>query len=196
MQQETLLNPKTTSCLIATESDGNLEIHKTYQDGQGRVVREINEGVITDCSYDLTGNRVIEFLVTEKAQDIQDEEGITTYTLYNEEGTTYGSVIDPAWDINRFVITEDSIVEVNFFDDRGNISGSRDPLGNVTEFGYDQENRLSSVTLSDTGANVTTFSYSESSNNSGDYTSTVTMTDALGARRIEVSDASGNTVSR
>ena len=195
MQQETLLNPKTTSCLIATESDGNLEIHKTYQDGQGRVVREINEGVITDCSYDLTGNRVIEFLVTEKAQDIQDEEGITTYTLYNEEGTTYGSVIDPAWDINRFVITEDSIVEVNFFDDRGNISGSRDPLGNVTEFGYDQENRLSSVTLSDTGANVTTFSYSESSNNSGDYTSTVTMTDALGARRIEVSDASGNTVS-
>ena len=184
-----------SNCLITTESDGNLEIHKTYQDGQGRVVREIDDGVITDYSYDLNGNRVIDFLVTEKAQDIQDEEGITTYTLYNEEGTAYGSVIEPAWENDRFIITEDSIVEVNYFDDRGNISGSRDPLGNITEFGYDQENRLTSVTLPDTGTNITTFNYSESSNNSGDYTSTVTMTDALGARSVEVSDASGNTVS-
>ncbi len=184
-----------SNCLITTESDGNLDIHKTYQDGSGRVVREINDGVITDHVYDLNGNRVIEFLVTEKAQNIQDEEGVTTYTLYNEEGTSYGTVIDPAWDNDRFIITEDSIVEVNFFDNKGNLSRSRDPLGNVTEFGYDQENRLSSVTLPDTDTNVTTFSYSESSNNSGDYTSTVTMTDALGARSVEVSDASGNAVS-
>ncbi len=115
--------------------------------------------------------------------------------MYNEEGTSYGSVIEPAWDNGRFIITEDSIVEVNSFEDRGNLSESRDPLGNITEFGYDQENRLSSVTLPDSENNVTTFSYSESSNNSGDYTSAVTMTDALGARSVEVSDASGNTVS-
>jgi len=52
--------------------------------------------------------------------------------LYNEEGTSYGSVIEPAWDNGRFIITEDSIVEVNSFEDRGNLSESRDPLGNIT----------------------------------------------------------------
>ena len=178
-----------SNCLITTESDGNIEIHKTYQDGQGRVVRKINDGVITDYVYDLSGNRIIEYLVT----DISTGEGITTYTLYNEEGTVYGTVIDPVWD-DAFSITEDSIAEASYFDDRGNISKTRDPLGNVTEYSYDLETRLTSVSLPDTETNVTTFSYTESSDNSGDYTSTVMMTDAMGSESVEVSDANGNII--
>lgn len=182
-----------TNCLITTESDNGVEIHKTYQDGLGRIVREINEGVITDYSYDLSGNRITEYVVTDSSMGA----GILTYTLYNEEGTAYGTVIDPEWTDGHYTAGDDSVVTLSSFDEKGNIISKTDALANITEMEYDDQNRLTKVTLpSDANdPNETMFTYSESSNSSGDYTSTVTTTDALGRTSTEVMDANGNTVS-
>ena len=163
----------------------------SYSDGLGRTVRNIDRnGVICDYGYDRNGEPITEYLYTNDQMD----EGLLTLTCFNEEGDETAVVVDPGWDGSTFTVPEDSVFTKTSYDVNGNMTSQTDALGNITEYVYDEEDRVTSVSLPDTD-NMTTFSYSEAVDEDDDnYTETVLMTDAMDHSREEVLDEDGNTI--
>lgn len=182
-----------TNAFVTTQTADGKIISQTYQDGVGRVVRSINDGVTTDYSYDPQGNRVTELVWTDA-----NGNGRLIYHVLDENGRETATVYNPVWnaDQNAYTVEAGSIVETSVYDKSGNLLVATDGEGNVTEYTYDEQGRLIKVILVDgtDKSNVTTYAYTENVDAAGNYTQTVTRTDAKGGVSVETSDASGNVI--
>lgn len=177
-----------SNALIITETTDGLETGKNYQDGAGKTVRQVADGVITDYSYDAAGNQLTEYLQTSA------DSGVLTLHVLDKEGNETATVQNPLWDAasGSYVLGAETIYQTASYDASGNLTGQTDGKGNATGFTYDAQGRITGVMLPDsTSANYGYSEYGEE----GDYRTSITRTMANGAVSEEITDADGNSLS-
>ena len=64
----------------------------TYQDGPGRTVRQEADGVVTDYSYDLSGNQLTSYTKT------GEDSGLLVLHVLDENGNETATLQNPVWD--------------------------------------------------------------------------------------------------
>ena len=177
-----------SNALMITESTDGLETGKTYQDGTGQTVRQVSDGVVTDYSYDLSGNALTEYIKT------GDNSGILTLHVFDKEGNETATLQNPVWDeaSGCYSLSSETICQTASYDAAGNLTSQTDGKNLKTQFSYDDQSRITGVTLP--GSTAASYAYSEYGEEDV-YQSTVTQTLANGAVSVETADADGNILS-
>ena len=177
------------NALATTETVDGLVMNVTYQDGLGRTVRQEADGVVTDYSYDLSGNQLTSYTKT------GEDTGLLVLHVLDENGNETATLQNPVWNnaSGSYILGADTICETASYDKGGNLTSQTDGEGNTTLFTYDDRSRLTGVNLTGKGdeSNQTAYAYSEAGED-GLYRSSVTRTGANGAVSTETADADGN----
>ena len=177
------------NALTTTETVDGLVMNVTYQDGLGRTVRQEADGVVTDYSYDLSGNQLTSYTKT------GENTGLLVLHVLDENGNETATLQNPVWDSTSgsYILGADTICETAGYDKAGNLTSQTNGEGSTTLFTYDEQSRLTGVKLTGKGgeSNQTTYAYREAGED-GLYRSSVTRTLANGAVSIETADADGN----
>lgn len=174
------------SVVKSADQDGYVQ-GETYTTASGLVVREKEEGVYIDNVYDDYGTAIgacvlgdsTEYTNGQVTLNITDEEGRITHTITNPEKTDAG-----------YKAGEKSIVNAVEYDAAGRVSVGTDGNGGETEYSYDDEGDLASVTLP--GKQTTRYESKEIKSGSA-YLTVVKTTDANGNISEQATDESGNT---
>lgn len=180
------------NAFVTTETVDGLVMNITYQDGLGRTIRQESDGVITDYSYDLQGNQLTSYTMTD------DQSGLLVLHVLDENGNETATLQNPVWDSgsSSYILGAETICETSVYDKAGNKTSQTDGEGNTTLFTYDAQGRVTEVNLTGKGAisNRTTYSYNEEGAD-GQYRASVTQTAANGAISTETADANENVLS-
>ncbi|MEG1142315.1 MAG: RHS repeat domain-containing protein, partial [Clostridia bacterium] len=188
VQTQTGGGTKTTDyAFVSTEKnpDGYI-LGQTYQDALGRTIREKENGVYVDLTYDGQGNTVTKY---EAGQNAGSEKGILTVLLYDSLGNQTTTMQNPVYDSvgkTFYADGDNTIVTEKKYNTSGNVTEDIDGEGNVTKYEYDAEGRVSKVILPDSENNVTTMTYDVE--NSDGTTSTI-VTDANGNKSETVTNS-------
>ena len=160
---------------------------ETYTDASGNVVREKANGLYTDYTYDASGNQVVAY---QNGTGADAADGKVTLTLYDAEGRSFATIVNPETSEEEYQIGNDSIVKKQTYDAKGNVEKKTDAMGTVTQYAYDDSDRVTEVTRNaeKDGALVTKASYEADTENQKNRT---TITEAGGRKSIEVTDAAG-----
>ncbi|WP_419725664.1 polymorphic toxin-type HINT domain-containing protein [Terrisporobacter petrolearius] len=169
---------RTEYSFVSTETnpDGDI-IGQTYQDTLGRTIREKENGVYVDLTYDGQENIITKY---EAGQNSGSEKGILSVFLYDSLGNQTTTMLNPAYDSNAktfYVDGDNTITTTKKYDSSGNVIEDIDGEGNSTKYEYDKEARISKVILPDSENNITSFTYDKE--NTDGTTSTI-VTDANG----------------
>ena len=178
---------KTEYSFVSTETnpDGYV-IGQTYQDALGRTIREKENGVYVDLTYDGQENIITKY---EAGQSAGSEKGVLSVFLYDSLGNQTTTMLNPAYDSNTktfYVDGDNTITTTKKYDSSGNVVEETDGEGNVTKYEYDEEARISKVILPDSENNITSFTYDKE--NSDGTTSTI-VTDANGNKSETVTNS-------
>ena len=160
---------------------------ETYTDASGNVVREKANGLYTDYTYDASGNQVVAY---QNGTGADAADGKVTLTLYDAEGRNFATIVNPETSGEEYQIGNDSIVTKQVYDTKGNVEKKTDAMGTVTQYAYDDSDRVTEVTQNagKDGALVTKVSYEADTENQKNRT---IITEAGGRKSIEVTDAAG-----
>ncbi|WP_434799126.1 toxin C-terminal domain-containing protein [Terrisporobacter vanillatitrophus] len=178
---------RTEYSFVSTETnpDGYI-IGQTYQDALGRTIREKENGVYVDLTYDGQENIITKY---EAGQNAGSEKGNLSVFLYDSLGNQTTSMLNPAYDSNAktfYVDGDNTITTTKKYDSSGNVIEDIDGEGNSTKYEYDEEARISKVILPDSENNITSFTYDKI--NTDGTTSTV-VTDANGNRSETITNS-------
>ncbi|MCC3865690.1 hypothetical protein K0040_15615 [Terrisporobacter petrolearius] len=179
---------KRTECsFVSTETnpDGDI-IGQTYQDTLGRTIREKENGVYVDLTYDGQENIITKY---EAGQNAGSEKGILSVFLYDSLGNQTTTMLNPAYDSNAktfYVDGDNTITTTKKYDSSGNVIEDIDGEGNSTKYEYDKEARISKVILPDSENNITSFTYDKE--NTDGTTSTI-VTDANGNKSETITNS-------
>ncbi|WP_343337956.1 hypothetical protein TPELB_33430 [Terrisporobacter petrolearius] len=178
---------RTEYSFVSTETnpDGDI-IGQTYQDALGRTIREKENGVYVDLTYDGQENIITKY---EAGQNAGSEKGILSVFLYDSLGNQTTTMLNPAYDSNEetfYVDGDNTIVIAKKYDSSGNVIEDIDGEGNSTKYEYDEEARISKVILPDSENNITSFTYDKE--NTDGTTSTI-VTDANGNKSETVTNS-------
>ena len=171
------------NAFVTTEKNPDGEItSQTYQNHKDQIVRQLENGIYVDMTYDGQGNVYTQYEMGTE-QD-SEEEGLLTVFVYDDAGNLTDTVLNPDYKEDKgFYTGGGAIVESSTFDASGNALTNTDGEGNQTSFTYDVEGNLTSVTLPD--GTVTSFTYDQMNE---DGTTTNTVIDALGRKSETISD--------
>lgn len=189
------------SATVVTTKNTNGEITgKTYTDNYGRTVRELSNGLYVDYSYDNQGRVLTTYTGgTNENNALNVAEGKLSVSTYDENGNQTDTIINPEYNGINFVVGENSIVTSNVYDKTGILVKTVDAKGNVTRYDYDEQGRLTKVSLNDgTGTvNETSYNYDiENKDENGNLISmSETVKDALGRISETVFNGAGQTLS-
>ena len=183
---------KTEYAFVSTETnpDGYI-IGQTYQDALGRTIREKENGVYVDLTYDGQENIITKY---EAGQNVGSEKGILSVFLYDSLGNQTTTMLNPAYDSSAktfYVDGDNTITTIKKYDSSGNVVEETDGEGNVTKYEYDEEARISKVILPDSENNITSFTYDKE--NTDGTTSTI-VTDANGNKSETITNSQDLTV--
>ncbi|WP_343346252.1 DNRLRE domain-containing protein [Terrisporobacter petrolearius] len=178
---------RTEYSFVSTETnpDGDI-IGQTYQDALGRTVREKENGVYVDLTYDGQENIITKY---EAGQNAGSEKGILSVFLYDSLGNQTTTMLNPAYDSNAktfYVDGDNTITTTKKYDSSGNVIEDIDGEGNSTKYEYDKEARISKVILPDSENNITSFTYDKE--NTDGTTSTI-VTDANGNKSETITNS-------
>ncbi|MFR1062552.1 polymorphic toxin-type HINT domain-containing protein [Intestinibacter bartlettii] len=146
----------------------------TYQDYLGRTIREKENGVYVDLTYDRNGNTLTKY---ENGSSNETDKSSLTIYLYDALGNQTTTIQNPKYQGENFYADEiDSIVVSKQYDSQGNVIEETDGEGYVTKYEYDAEDRVTKVTLPYEN-NITTIEYDKENE---DGTTSTIVTDANG----------------
>ena len=110
----TLTGTKTYKDLqVQTTKVNGTVTDKTWTDHAGNAVRTLSSGIYTDHVF-------------------TDREGKISLTLYNKEGKTTHTIIQPMVDGDSIITGKDTVINETAYDINGNESAVTDGNGNVT----------------------------------------------------------------
>ncbi|MDR1774936.1 MAG: DNRLRE domain-containing protein [Actinomycetes bacterium] len=115
----------------------------SYHDAQGRVVRTVSAGSITDTTYTRDG-KAYATITSAVGSDTTHK---VTLSLYDSDGNVTDTVVNPTWVDGHYQVDEASICTHSSYDSTGKELSSTDASGNVTTYTYDEKGELASVTL-------------------------------------------------
>lgn len=157
-------------------------VGKTYTDSLGRTVRELNNGLYVDYTYDNDGRIFTTYTGGMNETDANEiAEGKLSVNTYDAYGNQTDTIINPEVAGDTFKVGENSIVTSNEYDAAGMLIKSTDANGNSTCYEYDEQGRVTKVTTAVGTSNQ--YSYDNIEKDSkGNIKSVVdTVTDALGS---------------
>lgn len=113
---------KTEYAFVSTETnpDGYI-IGQTYQDALGRTIREKENGVYVDLTYDGQENIITKY---EAGQNVGSEKGILSVFLYDSLGNQTTTMLNPAYDSSAktfYVDGDNTITTTKKYDSSGNV---------------------------------------------------------------------------
>ena len=154
-----------------------------YQDGLGRTVKQYENGIYVDLSYDGQGNVLTQY----EYSNMQDQNtGLLTMFIYDSAGNLTDMILNPEYVVGKGYYTGgNAIVTSSEYDPSGNEIATIDGKGNKTEFDYDVEGNITSVKLPN--GKTTTYQYDVL--NADGTTSNITI-DAKGHKSEIISDES------
>lgn len=158
------------SVVTTTNKKGEI-VGKTYTDAYGRTVREMSSGLFADYSYDNSGKLFTTYVsgVNETNMDLVAD-GELEVSTYDSKGRLTATINNPKIEGNIIKVGDDSIVTKNKYDNAGNQISSTDAMGNLTEYEYDNQGRISKVI--ENGEVKGTYKYDEfNKDSSGKYKS-------------------------
>lgn len=127
------------------DTDANTTYVK-YTNGKGQIIREKKNGLYLDYTYDNKGNQTVLALC---GQEVKKEgPARVTLTLYDKDGNQTYTLVNPAVnpETQEFYVSEedDSPTQVtqSEYDSKGNVVQSTDAMGNVTQYKYDDSDRI------------------------------------------------------
>ncbi|MEE1039005.1 MAG: polymorphic toxin-type HINT domain-containing protein [Eubacterium sp.] len=127
-----------------TNPDGKVT-SMIYQDHLGRTVKQFENGIYVDMTYDGQGNVYTQY---EYADGQKEENGLLTMFIYDSAGNLTDTVLNPEYVAGKGYYTGGTaIVTSSEYDPSGNEIATIDGEGNRTEFSYDVEGNITSVTL-------------------------------------------------
>ncbi len=133
----------------------NKVISTIYQDHLGRTVKQFENGIYVDMTYDGQGNVLTQYEYA-KEQNVSD--GLLTMFIYNSAGNLTDTVLSPEYVEGKGYYTGGAaIVTSSEYDPSGNEIATIDGEGFRTEFSYDVEGNITSVKLPN--GETTTYQY-------------------------------------
>lgn len=178
-------NKRLPTVHTVTEKNANNEIvAKTYTDTYGQTVREETNGIVTDYTYDKQGNVFTTY--TRGAGSTNPATPKLVVNVYDKNSRLTDTIQNPVYRNGSFTVdATNSIVTSNKYDASGNLIEETDGKGNKTTYSYNEEGKLTKVSLTDgTGtSNDTLYAYDiQNKDGSGNIISTTDRTtNALGA---------------
>lgn len=172
---------KNTTIVTTTNQKGEV-VGKTYTDALGRTVREMNNGLYTDYTYDNNGRVYTTYVGgTDETSPDLIVDGKLSVSTYDDMGNVTATIVNPEISGTSFKVGENSIVTKNVYDKEGKLKTATDGNGNVTSYDYDEQGRIMKVTSS--GSVKETYSYDNlEKGNDGKYEAVVeSVTYANGA---------------
>ena len=122
-------------------------VGKTYTDSLGRTVRELNNGLYVDYTYDNDGRIFTTYTGGMNETDANEiAEGKLSVNTYDAYGNQTDTIINPEVAGDTFKVGENSIVTSNEYDAAGMLIKSTDANGNSTCYEYDEQGRVTKVT--------------------------------------------------
>ena len=192
-------NKRLPTVAVVTEKNANDEVvSRTYTDPYGQTVREESNGIRTDYTYDKQGN-----VFTTYTRGVSGTNPATqklVVTVYDKHGRLTDTIQNPVYRNGAFTVdATNSIVTSNKYDENGNLTEETDGKGSKTTYEYNEEGRLTKVSLPDgTGtANDTLYAYDiQNKDASGNILSTTDKTtNALGNVSETVKNGAGQVLS-
>ena len=192
-------NKRLPTVAVVTEKNADNEvISKTYTNPYGQTVREESNGICTDYTYDKQGN-----VFTTYTRGVSGTNPATpklVVTVYDKHGRLTDTIQNPVYRNGAFTVdATNSIVTSNQYDESGNLTQETDGKGNKTTYEYNEEGKLTKVSLPDgTGtANDTLYAYNiQNQDTEGNILSTKdTKTNALGNVSETVKNGAGQVLS-
>lgn len=192
-------NKRLPTVAVVTEENANDEvISRTYTDPYGQTVREESNGIRTDYTYDKQGN-----VFTTYTRGVGGTNPATpklVATVYDKHGRLTDTIQNPVYRNGAFTVdATNSIVTSNKYDENGNLTEETDGKGNKTIYEYNEEGRLTKVSLPDGSgsANDTLYAYDiQNKDASGNILSTTDKTtNALGNVSETVKNGAGQVLS-
>lgn len=154
-------NKRLPTVAVVTEKNADNEvISKTYTEPHGQTVREESNGVCTDYTYDKQGNVFTTY--TRGAGSANPTTPKLVVTVYDKNGRLTDTIQNPVYRNGAFTVdATNSIVTSNKYDENGNLIEETDGKGNKTTYEYNEEGKLTKVSLPDgTGTvNDTLYAY-------------------------------------
>ena len=166
---------------------------KTYTYSQERTIRELKDGIYCDYTYDSQGN-----VYTAYMGGIEEDNAaggkLEVYT-YDENGNIIATLTNPVYENGTFAVGEATVVNINEYDENGNLIKETDPNGNSIQYEYDPQGRIIKVTLNDgtEGGITNLYEYDVQNLDANGNLVSVSdkVTDALGRVSITTSNVSG-----
>lgn len=192
-------NKRLPTVAVVTEKNANDEvISRTYTDPYGQTVREESNGIRTDYIYDKQGN-----VFTTYTRGVGGTNPATpklVVTVYDKHGRLTDTIQNPVYRNGAFTVdVTNSIVTSNKYDENGNLIEETDGKGSKTTYEYNEEGRLTKVSLPDGSgsANDTLYAYDiQNKDASGNILSTTDKTtNALGNISETVKNGAGQVLS-
>ncbi|MGD9101214.1 MAG: hypothetical protein PVF45_12110, partial [Anaerolineae bacterium] len=147
----------------------------TLSSPQDCVLSPTNEGIENVCTlygYDATGNRITTTnALNQTSLSVYDEINRPIINVANWDGTSIANEADCSFPPPQ---PDTNLCTVTYYDERGRRSATKDPMGNLTEYGYDSQGRLITTTRTLSGEPVVTVNHYDALGNR------VGQTDALG----------------
>ena len=123
----TLTGTKTYKDLqVQTTKVNGTVTDKTWTDHAGNAVRTLSSGIYTDHVFTEDGKEIAAVTLGSNT----DREGKISLTLYNKEGKTTHTIIQPMVDGDSIITGKDTVINETAYDINGNESAVTD--GNVT----------------------------------------------------------------
>ena len=158
-----------------------------YIDNTGNTVKELVGNCYTDYTYDKSGNCI---------STVKGEYGSSIYhsflSLYDIDGNNIANIDYPKLSGSDLVVASYTRVNEMTYDGNGNMLTSTDGEGAVTEFTYDDRDRILTCDVDSENDSTVDLTVNYTDNDDGSVLSTVT--DAAGHINTETVDAAGNVI--
>lgn len=184
---------------VTTEKNANGEvIYQKCTDPYGKVVREENNGIRTDYTYDKQGNVFTTYSRGVSGTNFTTQKLVVT--VYDKYGRLTDTIQNPVYRNGAFTVdATNSIVTSNKYDENGNLIEEKDGRGNKTTYEYDEEGRLTKVSIPDgtETVNDTLYAYDIQNKDTSGYIISTTdkTTNALGNVSEIVKNGAGQVLS-
>lgn len=192
-------NKRLPTVAVVTEKNADNEVvSRTYTDPYGQTVREESNGICTDYTYDKQGNVFTTY--TRGVGSTNPTSPKLVVTVYDKYGRLTDTIQNPIYRNGAFTVdATNSIVTSNKYDESGNLIEETDGKGNKTTYEYNEEGKLTKVSLPDGSgsANDTLYAYGiQNNDDAGNIISTTdTTTNALGYISETVKNGAGQVLS-
>lgn len=165
------------------------QISKDYGNQLGWNIETVSNGLRVRIEYDKHGEAV---LVRTGAADGTGKETVSM-TLYDNAGNAWAQVVNPVSEGGEWLIGDETVVNQDTFDARGNRTSATDGMGNTMTYTYDELSRLTEVSAGKDSSKTKLMQYSYDIYEE-DGTISSKSVDANGNVSKEYVDWEGNTV--